>query len=268
MIRLKAIQLDDMNFQLRSDANDFSDFRMLVPSDPGFLDTNYNFSRSGSNNFFNSKQYRLSLAFSPYSKVIKTYLQNREIRIGLCYRSGMMNEIHFFTDASWSVDTFKIEDHHIFKDSFYTKRLSFTNQCDILNLEFSYIFSSTPLKWMTLYAGLGFSAGLTYNTAVSKTFLSDSGYYYHDSPFDKTGFYYRHNFIYSFEETGAKGALLFGPQLPLGISLKITDNNSVLGRFSLYFEGKIGLEFQFVSGGNANINKISGYGMGIRYNLI
>ncbi len=221
--------------------------------------SNYHYSFSGSN------QVELNMGLSFLNNKTGFYDPSRELIVGISYNSFRSNIAHYSRDAGISaLDTFQSSSGDIiYTETSGGERLDYHATSEYLLLNVSYLFKTDRNKRLSMFSGIGTEIG----HSISRTY--DASYYNRDLiSYKKSNGESISSEVISydqdFEAASVESSTLARLYVPIGINLRLSKKWAILESMSIFLQAKLGVQYET---GSNNLRTLSGYGLGVRYNI-
>jgi hypothetical protein len=157
---------------------------------------------------------------------------NPTLRIGISYQNSTALENYSNSSESFRIDTLVSSQTGAtyYVDSTSTKNLSSRYASERLMIDASVVFRTTQAKKLTLYAGAGFSAGISFNnrteiSAYQSSFINDQGTRY---DFDGSS-------VQSVTNNN-EGGYAMSAYIPLGLEFRLSKAHPLWSQIHLSYE--------------------------------
>ena len=210
----------------------------------------------------------LGIKFSDKQKT--TYKSNPLLRLGLSYFSGpnLSKTISVNNHNAYDTLTSSQTGQSIYIDSVTSKDYFMKYSSDQIRFDGSLIFRSNAESRLSLFIGLGFTAGFSFN---ANTDIKYSKYEYIETPYSNTNQYNLHstysdtkiineNFI---NKTNIGGSVY----VPMGIDFRIGRKSGFWKQIHLFYEIRTGINFTSIPELRTIKYANLQYGLGMRYSM-
>jgi hypothetical protein len=225
-------------FSRANNQGTFEDFKKLAPQSL-LLNNSDNFKGYSFSNgyYWNSRvMFATMVGIKFGDKEKKAYKPNPELRLGISYISGSGLTTGFYKETTKTFDTLtSSQGYPVYLDSVTNSRYNMAYTSDQIRFDASLLFNTDPAERWSLYAGVGFTAGVSLN---ANTEINYSSYTYLQSS-DGSGSGYSsssYNDDYVTEKYVNKANLGFSAFAPMGIDFRIGKKREFWNRTHLYYE--------------------------------
>jgi hypothetical protein len=222
-----------------------TDFRTLAPQS-GYLKNNFtDYSQPGGSNWTTNNMYSVMLGIQFGDKEKTSYKANPLLRLGVSYYSGAILSNHLSMTSSKPYDTLTYSQtgQTVYLDSVSTRQYGMDYTSEQLRFDGSLIFRTNPDARWSLYAGIGITAGLSFNANTyiyyddfNKTETRSPNGSYTSSQYDFTVL--NNNKVEGYRNKNNFG---FSTYIPMGIDFRIGKKSGFWKRTHLFYELRSGI---------------------------
>lgn len=164
-----------------------------------------------------------------------------QLRAGLAYNSAELLGASTYATGQKTFDTIFDRNNEPFfvKDSLFYKSQVMRLGAEECRLNISLIIRSKPDTRFSVFAGIGLTAGFSFNNGVYTSNYEgrNVNYRFVDDLPGQHGYYSYYGFASGkTEEWKLKNYIVWGAQLPLGINYRLSNKNEFLKKMQLYYE--------------------------------
>jgi hypothetical protein len=272
--KIKKINLYDLSVQIGSFSypatnGALADFKALSPESVLLNNHVADFSQSGSFNLINNTLFSVLLGFQFSDKQKILYKANPVLRLGISYYSGTTLQGGLFKMNSKPYDTLTSSQtgQVVYIDSVYTQNYSMDYLSEQLRLDGSVIFRTNPEARWSLYAGIGFTVGLSVN-ANTEIYYSKYGRTETRYPNGNTSYsypyYYPGSYISKTETFRNKTNFGVSTYIPMGVDFRIGKKGEFWKRTHLFYEVRPSLNFTAIPELRTSTHTSVQHGLGLR----
>ncbi len=209
--------------------------------------------------------FSASLGFQFSDKQKTKYNKNIELRVGITYTHNSTLSGGFYNTESKTYDTLTSSQTGVYSylDSVVTKSLDMNYSSEQLRIDGSLLFRTNPDARWSLYSGIGFTAGLSFN---AKTTISYQTQYQIEQryPNDNSHHLNRSGEISEFEVFTNKNNFAFSAYIPLGINLRLGKNTEFWKKVNLFYEIRPNINITYIPELRTVTNAFLQFGCGFR----
>jgi hypothetical protein len=223
----------------------------------------YNYGAGGNGNL------EFYLGLTPLNKKTGKYRLNQELRLNLGFSFGARRTFSYINRETYTVDSFiSSSGQTVYADSTFFTRMTYVESYYDINMGFSYLFKTNPVRRFHFHTGFGLDYGIALRSFVNIQKYTEEAYYYYNEynkpELEEPDYDWMKNNdddgLTTRTTTNMKGNIMFlRPYIPLGINFRITNRTqSFFNHLYLFTELNPGIEFQFVGKEKTYINPYIG----------
>lgn len=192
-----------------------------------------------------------------------------ELRFGISHSIVNVASQQYTLQSTTSLDTTALPGGQtLYTDSVATSSYSLGWNADVIHLNIAWIVRSDPRRWINLYTGVGFFAGIGYNGIITTS-------HYHNSYHQHTiygsgggGGMYTSNheqLVEVVEQFRAPMFTSFGVYTPIGMNIRLGHRKNIFGHLAVFGEYNGAIMFVNPEGTNSKIRTVSTMYGGVRW---
>lgn len=222
-----------------------------------------------SNSFGDIYSYGINIALSPYLEENDAYNHCRKLIFGLNFKSGDRRLYKFSNETHTSYGA--LQDTNVSNVQLYSRDTTIRNSyifregTQEITINSAYFLYTDPRRIISFNTGVGINLGFSLNSSIIQGFSTDTLLSIDDS--DKGRYYFENdkNPTWDYQYNESNGSLFLRAYIPIGINLRLSKESEVLNQLTLYAQGLIGYELQYIYGTDSYSRIYWGTEVGIRH---
>jgi len=269
---IKKISIQDVYIQTgffseNNTNTSLSDFKTLAPQSVLLNNDMSDYFQSSGMNTTTNNMFSIMLGLQFSDKEKASYKANPLLRLGVSYFSTTTMTCGFYKEDRTPYDTLTSAQtgQTAYVDSLTSQRYSMNYSSEQLRIDGSLIFRTNPEARWSLFAGIGFTAGLSINANTDIYYRENSRTetrYANGSTFSSYGNYNPDNG--KTEKFKNKTNLGISTYIPMGIDFRIGKKKEFWKRTHLFYELRPGINITSIPELGTITNSSNQHGLGLR----